>query len=780
MSKPVRFVLFALVAVVALVVLAAAAIPLFLNGDSFRARIESTLSKSLGRKVTVQKVDLSLFSGGLVAQNAVVADDPQFSQQPFIQADSVKIGVEMLPLIFHKEVQVRSFTLNEPKVQLLRAANGTWNYSSIGGAGAKSSQDAETKSTFPNLTVGSIDVNNGRITVGTQATPGTTSAVTPNRVYEAVTLNVKDFGFTNSFPFEASAKLPGDGTVSVKGNAGPINQTDASATPFNGHLELKHIDPLAAGFVDNSDGISGLVENLVLDASWTGQQMHVTKLLVDTPHLTVVRTNAPKQPKVKDPNAEGNDMLQHLSVDSAEVKNGTVTVTTAGAAGQPAVYQNLNAQVTNLNPGTWSPFSASAQLPGGGQLNAQGKAGPFNQQNTISTPVDAQVSLKHFELGSAGVLPPDAGIAGTANLDAAIKSNGQILNATGTAHVDGIKLAKNGQPSRRPVDAQFAIAQNEQAMNGDLQHAVITIGHAVINLAGTYAAAGPSTAINLKVSGHGMPIDELEAFLPAVGVQLPQGSQLRGGTLGADLSVSGTTANPVIAGPVTLNNTQLAGFDLGSKLASLSKFTGGAITAATGPGTNIRSLSMVLRQAGNTTSTDKLAVDVAGVGTATGGGSIIGQALDYNLLLKLTGLKISGGGIPGLGGGGDSNQASGGGNSGGGLGGLAGGLGGLIPGGAGKALGGAIPGGGKGLALGGLAGSALKSGIPVAIRGTTANPTFTPELKGLTTSLAAGAAQGLLNNKIGGKTTAAPGSKVVGDPVSNALGGLFGGKKKRP
>lgn len=770
MSKPARFVLIAVVAIVVLIVLAVAAVPLFINGDNVRARIETTLSKSLGRKVTIAKVDISLLSGGLKAQNATVADDPQFSQQPFIQADSVKIGVEMLPLILHKEVQVRSFTLESPKVQLLRASNGTWNYSSIGGAGAKSSQDAETKSTFPNLTVGSIDVTNGRITVGMQPAPGSTAPASPNRIYEGVNLSVKDFGFTNSFPFEASANLPGSGTVSVKGNAGPVNQQDASATPFNGHLELKHIDPLAAGFVDQADGISGQLDSLILDASWTGQQMHVTKLLVDTPRLTIARSNAPKQAKPKD-NTEGSDMLQHLSVDSAEVKNGTLTLTTPGAAGQPAVYQNLNATVTNLNPGSWSPFTASAQLPGGGQLNAQGKAGPFNQQNTISTPVDAQVSLKHFELGSAGVLPPDAGIAGLTNLDAAIKSNGQTLNATGTAHVDGIKLAKNGQPSRRPVDAQFAIAQNEQAMNGDLQRAVITIGHAVINVAGTYAANGPTTAINLKVNGHGLPIDELEAFLPAVGVTLPQGSQLRGGVLGADLTVSGTTANPVIAGPVTMNNTQLAGFDLGSKLASLSKFTGGAITAATGPGTNIRSFSTVLRQAGNTTTTDKLAVDVAGVGTATGGGSITNNALDYNLLLKLTGLKIGGGSIPGLGGG--QQQAS---NQ-GGLGGLAGGLGGLIPGGAGKALGGGIPGAG---ALGGLTGAALKSGIPVQIRGTTSNPTFTPELKGLTTSLAAGAAQGFLGGKTGGAKGGNPAGKIVGgdSPISGALGGLFGKKKK--
>ena len=764
MGRFARMVLAAVAIAAVLVVVAAISLPFFLNADSFRTRIESTLSKSLGRKVSIGKVEISVFSGSLVAHDATVADDPQFSQQPFIQADRVRIGVQMLPLILHREVQVRSFTLDSPHVQLLRAANGTWNYSSIGSAGAKTSQDEETKSTFPNLTVGSIDVSNGRITVGTQPTAGSSAAVQPSRIYDNVALSVKDFGFSNAFPFEGSAKLPGDGSVSIKGNAGPINQQDASATPFSGHLELKHIDPLAAGFVDAADGISGVVDSLVLDAAWSGQQMHVSKLLVDTPHLTLVRSNAPKPPKPAEANAEGTSMLQHLAIDSAEIKNGSVTLTTGGQAGQPAVYQSLNAQLTNLSAGNWSPFSLSAQLPRGGSLSAQGKAGPFNEANTAATPVDATISLKHVELETSGVLAPDAGISGLTNLDAHVLSNGETLNATGTAHVDGIKLAKNGQPSRKPVDAQFEVAQNERAMNGSIQHATINVGRAALNVAGTYQAAGNSTAINMKAGGQGVPIDEIEAFLPAVGVRLPQGSQLRGGTVTMDLTITGTTANPVVAGPVRLEGTQLAGFDLGAKLQSLSKFTGGAITASTGSGTNIRSFSAVIREQSGGVQADRIALDVAGVGTATGGGSISpAGALDFNTILKLTGLKISGGGIPGLGALG--GQSAGGGAT-GGLAGALGGLGGLIPGGAGAAI------GGKGLgSIGGLASVALKNGIPVAIRGTTSDPTFSPELGGLTRSFAAGAAQSF----VGGKTAKNnPAGKAASDPLKNALGGLFG------
>src|ERR1700722_2293764 len=106
MGKMTRYVLIAIGALVALLVIVAICLPLFLNADSFRTRIESTLTKSLGRKVTIGKLNLSVWSGGLVAENASVADDPAFSTQPFIQADSVKIGVEMLPLLLSKQLHI--------------------------------------------------------------------------------------------------------------------------------------------------------------------------------------------------------------------------------------------------------------------------------------------------------------------------------------------------------------------------------------------------------------------------------------------------------------------------------------------------------------------------------------------------------------------------------------------------------------------------------------------------------------------------------------------------
>jgi len=756
MTSRLRSLLLILVAIVVLIVVALAALPLFLNTDSIRARIESTLSKSLGRKVVIQKAQLSILSGGLLAQNLSIADDPHFSSQAFVQAESVKVHVALWPLITRKQIQISGFVLDAPQVKLIQGANGQWNYASIGKAGGSpAAHDEESKSTFPDLTIGELQIEDGRATVITEAQPARAIAAS-NRTYDKVNVDVKKFSFTASFPFTASASLPGAGTISVDGSAGPVNQADASATPFSGHVQAKHIDPLAAGLVDASAGLSGMLESLMLDVSWTDQQLHVTKLQVDGPHFTLVRSRTPKAAKQAE--ASTKSPLQQLVVDSAEVSNGSLTVKTAGQTGPPAVYQNVRATLNNLTATSASPFTLNAELPGGGQLSSSGKIGPYDARNDVETPLQAQVSVKHLDLQTSGMIAPDAGVGGVANANAQIVSNGQTLKANGQAQIDGIRLAKTGTPSQKPVNVEFALSQNEQALTGNIEHATITVGRAALGISGTYQTSGATTALNMKVNGQAMPIDELEAFLPALGIKLPSGSRLQGGTLTAQVNVSGSSANPIISGPVHLDNTQLSGFDLASKLRGITQLTGASPSSVT----QVKLLSMDLRDQGSAIETDKLLLDMPGLGIATGSGDVgVGGALNYHVVLKplLFGKNAGSATDP-------AAQTAG--ASGGTLGSLVGLIGGAA-GGSGGLAGGLV---GKSLAAG------LKNGIPVTITGTTSNPVFIPDVRSLATTLGAGAAQGLLQRGQPGAaapgTPAAPNTKNVGDAVKGALGGLLG------
>jgi hypothetical protein len=732
MALPRRTLLIVLGSIVALILLALISIPLFLNADAFRARIETALTTSLGRKVTLGKLDLSVLTGSLVATDASVADDPAFSNQPFLQASKVKIGIEVLPLIFSREIHITGFAIDSPKITLLRAANGTWNYSSIGGAQQNTSANKDSSNLIPNLTVGRVTITNGELTVGIEPTPG--APATPRRTYSQLTLEAKDFSFQKSFPFTVSAHLPADGTVSLNGNAGPINSKDASLTPFSANLEAKHIDPLAAGFVDATAGITGTIDAINLQATWNGQQLHVANFVVDTPKLTLVRDNKPSTTVTPPAAPDSNNMLSTFSADHLQIKNGTLSIASPGQS-KPAVYQQLNAELTNVSPTASSPFKLSAQIPGGGSITGDGTAGPINQANASATPANAHISITHLDLASSGIVAPEDGISGIADVDLKALSDGKNLNANLSSKIQGLRIAKNGSPSAKPVDVQLTVAQDLSTLSGQLQKAVITIGRAVVNIAGTYQTTGPSTAINLKVSSDAASIDELEAFLPSVGVHLPSGSRLQGGTLTTSLNVTGTTTAPIISGPIRINNTNLAGFDLGSKLGPLSSLAG----IKSGSGTAIQSLSANVNINDGNVRTDNVSLVVPSIGSATGAGTISAAgALNYNVVLKLTGLL---GGI------------SGGGKGATGAGGIAGQLLGMIPGGA--------AGGAAGGVIGNIAGSAMRNGVPVAIGGTTSNPTFTPNMNGMLSGAAGAATKG----------AAKPSSNS--NPLSNALGGLL-------
>ena len=210
-------------------------------------------------------------------------------------------------------------------------------------------------------------------------------------------------------------------------------------------------------------------------------------------------------------------------------------------------------------------------------------------------------------------------------------------------------------------------------------------------LSGGFQTQGETQLLNLKLSAPDMPVDELEAMLPALGVVLPSGSQLQGGTLSTELGISGPMDKLVITGPVRLANTKLAGFDLGSKLGALSAFTG---KAAPSRDTSIQNASLNARVAPEGTRADAINVTVPAIGVIAGAGTVsLAGALDFRMVADLQG-------------------------------GVAGGLTERM---------------GRGNA----------NGIPFKIQGTTSDPKFVPYVAGMAGSAASGAVQKAVSGKTG-------------------------------
>lgn len=241
--------------IVGVLLLIVIAVPLFINVDSFRPDLEKKISAALNRTVHIGKLDASLLSGGATASDITIEDDPAFNKGAFLKASSVKVGVQLMPLIFSRQLKVTSLTVQKPDITLLKNAAGKWNYSTIGAGPQQKSAEPSGKSA-PDVSVDKFEIADGTVRVGHSGG----HAAGKESVYQNVNLVAHNISAHSAMPFELSAAMPGGGKLSLQGQAGPLNPADSAKSPLDAKLTLKHVDLGATGFVDASSGIGGTLD----------------------------------------------------------------------------------------------------------------------------------------------------------------------------------------------------------------------------------------------------------------------------------------------------------------------------------------------------------------------------------------------------------------------------------------------------------------------------------------------------------------------------------------
>ncbi|HTC42793.1 MAG TPA: AsmA family protein [Candidatus Acidoferrales bacterium] len=243
-------------------------LPFVIPVNSFRPTIEQQASQALGRKVTVGNLSLSILGGSLGMDDLTISDDPKFNSGPFLTAKEVKVGVELMPLIFSKELNVTEISIVKPQVVMLKDPSGKWNFSSVGGnsASAPKSPSSGGGGSGQSVSVKELSLKDGQITLG-----NTNSQ--KRSVYNNVDLTASDVSMTNNFPVTLSMDLPGGGDLKVDGKVGPVDQTNAAFTPQNVKLTVDKLDLAKGGFLDPSLGLAGMVD---VTANLVSQGGHMT------------------------------------------------------------------------------------------------------------------------------------------------------------------------------------------------------------------------------------------------------------------------------------------------------------------------------------------------------------------------------------------------------------------------------------------------------------------------------------------------------------------------
>jgi AsmA protein len=291
----------------------------------------------------------------------------------------------------------------------------------------------------------------------------------------------------------------------------------------------------------------------------------------------------------------------------------------ANSAAKPTIYDDLNVTVRDFSFTSKFPFQLTAKLPRSGDVDISGTAGPLNRDDMSKTVMEAAMKVHGLNLDALGMIDPATGIAGVADLDGKLSSDGSQAKTDGVFTGNQLKVSPRGKPAPKSVNVKYAVDYDLDGQKGTITQGDIAIGKAQAHLSGTVQSSGDAEWVNLKLSAPNMPVDELETLLPSLGIVLPSGSQLRGGTLSADLAITGPVNKLVITGPVRLSNTQLANFDLGSKLGAISAFTG---KTASSRDTSIQNASTNARVSPEGTALDNIAVNIPNLADMTGNGTI--------------------------------------------------------------------------------------------------------------------------------------------------------------
>ncbi|MGC2694600.1 MAG: AsmA family protein [Candidatus Angelobacter sp.] len=397
--------------VVAVLLLIVVLVPLFINVDSFRPELEKKIGAALNRNVKIGKLDASLLSGGASATDISISDDPAFNKGPFLHASSVKIGVELMPLIFSKQLKVTGITVQKPEITLLKNAAGKWNYSTIGATAQKSSEP-ESK-TSSQVSVAKFEIVDGTVRVGRSG-----EAAAKESVYQNVNLVARDISATGAMPFTLSAALPGDGKLNLEGQAGPLNPTDAAKSPLDAKITLKHADLNATEFVDPNSGLGGTLD-FDGQVKSDGHKLHSEGNAKAT-GLRVVKGGQPaKQPVSLDYKSD-YALDSESGTVNANVHTGNSLTNASGTLNAKGADTLANLKIQGKNMavndvegllpafGVVLPSGASLQ---GGSINMDLTAeGPLDRL-VINGPLNiSQTHLSGYNLGSKlGALAPFAG-----------------------------------------------------------------------------------------------------------------------------------------------------------------------------------------------------------------------------------------------------------------------------------------------------------------------------------------------------------------------------------
>ena len=410
----------------ALMVAAIAALPHLVDINSYRPRIQAELQQRTGRIVSLGRMELKVFPLRFRVENAVIGEDPAvLSTKPFAQAEQLDVSAKLLPLL-RGDLQIDSLELQRPKIELIRDAQGVWNFASLGKSTASATRSPEKPGgkTSPGTPASPADQQTGQQSA--QQTAGQPSSSQPSKsfslaqlkivdgqvaitdlqkrqpraLYDHIDLTLDNFEPGKPFSMLLAAHLPGAGneTIALKGDGGPFDGADPAATPFNGKLSLDQVSLAGLEKFINSQALQNIEFTATGDADITTSSAALSSkgnLKLENGRVNGVEIG---YPITADFNVKADLAKDTYQIDRGDLRFGSAPVSISGtmnAAATPAqIDLHLKAQdaalteIARLAAAFGVAFNPGMEIAGklDADLNARGA--------TISHALNGNVSAR--------------------------------------------------------------------------------------------------------------------------------------------------------------------------------------------------------------------------------------------------------------------------------------------------------------------------------------------------------------------------------------------------
>ena len=390
-----------IVGCLAVVIIAALLIiPMFFDLQEYKPVIENKVAEATGRPFSVgDDLKLSLFPwAGVSLSDLKLGNTGGFSEKEFVNIKSFEVRVKLLPLI-SKEIEVKRFVMDEPRIVLVKNKNGRGNWEQPGKKNESTAKKPEAGSPgdIGGLPISALTVGNFAIKKGSALWIDHTTNT--RKEVQNIKLNLKDVSLERPVKVDFSAELDNQ-PLSVSGTVGPVGSgMEKGVVPLD--LSLKALKQL----------VLKLKGNLENPATTPGVDLDIT---VDkfSPRELVAALGQEFPVKTTDPKALSSLTLKaHINADAnrVSISKGIMNLdqsqldfsAAADQLSRPNLKFDLNLDKINLD--RYMPPKSDQPAAEKAESTAAGK-----KQKTDYTPLrrlimDGLIRIGHLTISKANV-----------------------------------------------------------------------------------------------------------------------------------------------------------------------------------------------------------------------------------------------------------------------------------------------------------------------------------------------------------------------------------------